>query len=255
MQKLSEVSSGSQKSHWLDIVEALSVLGAIGGSAVSLVSQQVVFASIPLSLSVALNLLNRRRLLDLVRQNNQTAIAEVVQFSREHQTNLETLSGQMTEIQQLTHTLDKGTKELQSYTQSLSQEQKQIGEVVACLNELEHSAQAIRANPQNAKSYYNRGLTHQRLGDKQAAIADYTEAIQLHPSYAKAYYNRGLAESHVGDRQGAVEDLRTAAKFFFEQGDLANYQKARDLSKRLHDLSSDTSDEAPQELALEALFA
>jgi len=45
----------------LDIVETVSVIGSIGGAIASLVFNQVALASIPLSMSVALNLLNRRR--------------------------------------------------------------------------------------------------------------------------------------------------------------------------------------------------
>jgi hypothetical protein len=82
--------------YWLDILETVSVIGYIGGSVASLVSQQVVFASLPLSLSVTLNLVNRGRLLNLVAQGNQTALAELSQRSQEHQTNIKTLSEQMT---------------------------------------------------------------------------------------------------------------------------------------------------------------
>ncbi|GAC1460946.1 MAG: tetratricopeptide repeat protein [Chamaesiphon sp.] len=243
--------SNPKKYHRLDIVEILSVVGSVGGSIASVVTQQVAFASVPLSLAVTLNLLNRRHLLNSIQQSNQTAIAQLVQDKGETQAKLETTTEQIAALQQLTTGLGKETSNLQDYTQNLRKEQTKIATMVGCLREIETYSQAIRINPHYASGYYNQGVTHQRLGDKEAAICDYSDAIRLDPMYTDAYYNRGLMRVEVGDKKGAVEDLREAAKLFFEQGNIANYQKARDLSKKLHELNS----QAPESIAVKSLFS
>jgi len=243
---------------WQDIEEILSVLGSIGGSIASVVTQQVVFASIPLSLSIALNLVNRRHILDSIHQNNQTAITQLREESREQSTETRfrfgTLTEQLAQIQQLTTDLGQGHSNLQDYTQNLHQEQKKIADIVSCLREIETCTQNIRINPNYAEAYYNRGIAYQNLGEKQGAIGDYTEAIRINPSYADAYYNRGLIYADLGDKKGGVEDLREAAKLFFEEGDIASYQKARDLSKNFHELSSQSTTDAFEEVAVGRLF-
>lgn len=331
----------TKNSDWLDIVETLSVLGAIGGSIVSVVSQQLVFASIPLSLSVTLNMVNRRRLLDSINQSHQTAvtsfvqqaetqaklgtlteqlvqvqqvttdlsqsqvnsnlaiasfvqenvatqaklgtlteqlaqlaqltndlsqgqntstlaIASFVQENAETQAELETLTNQLKQLQQLTNDLGQGTNNLQHYTQSLREEQTAIAYKVGCLREIDTCTQSIRIKPNSAQAYYNRGLAYQRLQrleDKEAAISDFTQAIRINPKYAEAYHSRGLIHAELGNKKGAVEDLREAAKLFFEEGDIANYQTARELSKKFHDLNSQPKTDAPQEVAVGCLFS
>ena len=56
---------------------------------------------------------------------------------------------------------------------------------------LEIFDKAIKLNPADAVSYYNRGNMHRTLNRRDIAIDDYTEAIRLNPSYANAYINRG----------------------------------------------------------------
>lgn len=240
---------------WLEIVEALSVLGSIGGSIVSVISQQIVFASIPLSLSVALNLVNRRRILDEISQSNQTAIAQSARENVETQAKIGTLTEQLAEVQQLTTDLGQGTSNLQNSTERLHNEQAKIAEMVSYLQEIETYTQTVRINPNYAEAYYNRGIIYQRLGDKQGAIGDFTEAIRISPSYAKSYHARGLIRAELGDKKRAVADLRKAAKHFFEEGNIANYQTARDLSKKFHELSLQPRTEASEEVAVEYLFS
>lgn len=55
------------------MVEYLSLFGSVAGSAVSLASQQVAFASIPLTLALSLNLVNRQR----SEQHTRAAITQV----------------------------------------------------------------------------------------------------------------------------------------------------------------------------------
>ena len=255
MQESLKASSSSKNSHWLNIVEIVSVVGSIGGSIASVVTQQVAFASIPLSLSVTLNLLNRRQLLESMQQNHESAIAQVAQENAETQAKIEILAEQLVEVKQLNTDLGQNFKNLQDYTQNIRKEQMKISKLVSFLREIETCEQTIRIKPSYAEAYYNKGITHQSLGDKEAAICDYTDAIRISPSYTEAYYNRGIIRAELGDKKGAVEDLREAARLFFEQGDIANYQKARDLSKKLHELSSQSKTEPPEALVVEDLFS
>ncbi len=61
------MKSESNNLSGLEIIEIGSVIGAVGGTLASLITQQFFLASIPLSVSVGLNLFNRRQLLNLNR--------------------------------------------------------------------------------------------------------------------------------------------------------------------------------------------
>jgi hypothetical protein len=58
----------TNKNDGLEIVEYVSALGAVVGTIAAVVSQQAIYAAAPLSLSIVLNLINRRRLDQLTRQ-------------------------------------------------------------------------------------------------------------------------------------------------------------------------------------------
>ncbi|URR34445.1 tetratricopeptide repeat protein [Thermosynechococcus sp. HN-54] len=235
-------------------------------SVTAAVTQQAILTAIaplPLSLAVGLNLVNRKKFNDQFQalvQQQETKIAELVASQGQQQSELGNLTlalGQvrdrLEDVQQQVVQLGQGTRNLHDYTRILDTEQKQIEQVLDCLREIEKNTQVIQTNPSHAKAYYNRGLTHQRLGDAEAAILDYTEAIRINENYAKAYHNRGVARSTLGDRKGAVEDLRTAAKLFFEEGDISSYQRARDLAKRIHEVGS--IEQEDKEVPLEILFS
>ncbi|MDS3861305.1 tetratricopeptide repeat protein [Thermosynechococcaceae cyanobacterium BACA0444] len=220
-------------------------------------------ATLPLSASLVMNLAERKKLA----QKLQAEIAQhhmtqstLIQTQTNHANQLGNLmaglaqvSDQVQGVQGQVSDLGRGTRDLHDYTRILGTEQKQIEEVVDCLRQIENYTQAIQSDPSHAKAYYNRGLTHQRLGDAEAAVLDYTEAIQVNDTYAKAYHNRGVARAAIGDRKGAVTDLRTAAKHFFEQGDITSYQRARDLAKRVHEVGDPAKDS--KEVPLELLFS
>ncbi|NJL37737.1 MAG: hypothetical protein HC899_14135 [Leptolyngbyaceae cyanobacterium SM1_4_3] len=81
-----------KKRHWLELVESLSLVGLGVGSVVSLMSQQVLFASTPLSVLVLLNLINRRRFED--QSEHSTAIA-LSKLDRRVSKHIELLNQQM----------------------------------------------------------------------------------------------------------------------------------------------------------------
>ena len=79
--------------------------------------------------------------------------------------------------------------------------------------------EAIRLKPDYAYAYNNRGIAKSDLGDYQGAIADYTEAIRLKPDYACIYNNRGIAKRNLGDYQGAIKDYDKAIQINQNWGD------------------------------------
>ena len=71
-------------------------------------------------------------------------------------------------------------------------------------------SEAICLNPDFAEAYNDRGSTKAALGDKEGAIADYDEAIRLEPDYVDAFNNRGNAKSELGDKYAAMTDYKEA---------------------------------------------
>ena len=69
---------------------------------------------------------------------------------------------------------------------------------------------AIYRNPNDAFTYYLRGLAKAGLKQYDDAITDYDRAIQLNPNYASAYYQRGLAEAQLGQYEPAITDYDKA---------------------------------------------
>ena len=326
---MSEFSApaNNQKYQWLEMAEAISVIGSVGGAVASVVISNAAVAAIPLSVSVMLNLVNRRMLLDSTKQNNLVAIAQVVQEQVTTQTDLEKLTGQLALFEQQTdkkhseaqaslrlldeqiqqsntsfnqaqdinyqalaqlrqdnavteaefqtqlETLIIQLEQLQQQTNQLVQEQNnrlmneqaKISRTVDALRDIETCTQSIRINPISAAAFFNRGLSYQRLGDRQAAIGDFADAIRINPQYAEAYQSRGLACADLGDKKAAVQDLREAARLFFEIGEIEKYQIARDLSKKFYDLDSPDATDGKdvnklatasfENVALESLFS
>ena len=187
--------------------------------------------------------------------NNQ-AIAQLKQEDSSTCVKLESLNEQLEKLQQQTDRL------VQEQSNKLMNEQAKIAKTVDALREIETCTQSIRINPISANAFFNRGLSYQRLGDKEAAIGDYTEAIRVNPNYAEAYQSRGLAYADLGDKKAAMKDLREAARLFFESGEIDKYQIARDLSKKFHDLDipeteleSNEISENFEAVALDSLFS
>jgi len=68
-----------KKRHWLEIAEYASLVGSVAGSTAAFVSQQVVYASAPLTLALSLNLINRHRFEQQTRRSSSAAITQVDQ--------------------------------------------------------------------------------------------------------------------------------------------------------------------------------
>ena len=59
---------------WLDMAEYVSLFSSVAGSFAAVVSQQIIYASAPLSLSILLNLINRHRFEQQIQQRESTDI-------------------------------------------------------------------------------------------------------------------------------------------------------------------------------------
>ncbi len=256
----------SEQKHWLDLAEIGSAAVSLGGSIAALAGQSVAYATIPLSLSVILNLWNRNRLLQEMLTSHNQGVATLQQEIHSHR---ETLQGSLNELsnktsyqlgelerlaednrEQLQTDLNLKEQNLREVLENLQQEHNQIAKIVAELQQIENLSQGISNNPNCADFYYRRGLSHQHLGDKHGAIADYNKAIELDATHASAHHQRGILSAELGNRRQAVDDLRRAAKLYFEQGDIDSYQQARDLSKEFYEIATPTTEQAYEKINL-----
>lgn len=84
---------------------------------------------------------------------------------------------------------------------------------------IENFIQAIRLDPNNAKTYSNLGLARANLGDQIGAISEFSQALHLNPELSTAYYNRGFIRSKLQDYQGALLDLNSAIRLNPQEAD------------------------------------
>lgn len=258
------------------MLDGLSAVGLVGGAIASFVTNNVAAAAVPLAIAVGLHIKNRRDLSLEVSQKQETAIAQVVQKIEQHQAALteylqkfqQETQGQQTQLRQLQEAGQKQlaqnladqvtqlnqliaglTQNTEATTQNLDHQHKALEAIVNELRQMESASHVIEVDPK-AEAYYQRGLSRQRLGDRAEAIIDYTAALNLNAEYAAAYYHRGVVHAELGNRKPAVEDLRQAAKLYFEQGDLDNYHRARDLGKEFYDLQHPFPGEEGQAAAI-----
>ncbi len=131
---------------------------------------------------------------------------------------------------------------------------QEISEIVNNLQNIENLSQEIRVKPDSAEFFYQRGVSHENLGDKVGAIEDYSQAIKLDPSFAKAYHKRGVVYLESDARQKAVDDLRKAALLYFEQGDIDIYQQAREMSRDIHKLHAENNGKLTEMIIGSQLF-
>jgi tetratricopeptide (TPR) repeat protein len=256
-------TSTPQASGQANLLDGLSVLGLLGGAVAAIaVPANPAAGVIPVAAAVGLHLLNRRQLAEQMLQRQEAATAQVVQQINQHQAALtdylqkfqqetkhqldQQQQAQATHHEALSQSLASQGEQLQSQLANLQAEAQQTAQsqaqqhqnlvgVVTELRQMVNYSHHLEAGPK-AEAYYQRGLSHQKLGDRPEALRDYSEAIRFNSELAGAYYQRGIIYAELGERKPAVEDLRQAAKLFFDQGDLENYDRARELGKEFYDL-------------------
>lgn len=250
-----------------DTIGYIGVGISLVGALVSLATNNVAMAAIPLTVGVGCNMLSRGKLSTILvdsHNENQEAIAELKQLLENNLKDLNSniednqinLSDQIKKFQdELNSKLDNSNQELKQHINSIEAEHKQLADVVGNLREVENFSQELRVKPNSAEFYYQRGLSHQNLDNKHGAIEDYSEALQLDPNMAKAYHKRGVLYLDLQERQRAVDDLRKAALLYFEQGDIESYQNARSMSRNIHNLKSNLNGSIPQSIVGGQLFS
>lgn len=85
-------------------------------------------------------------------------------------------------------------------------------------------SQALRANPDLAEAYVERGWSHLRLSRsaeapehgrlyEDRALLDYGEALRRNPGFPDAYFNRAMIRASRAQYKPAVEDLLLATRY------------------------------------------
>lgn len=86
MEDSNQLTQNGASNRALNSLEYASLAAAVAGTIASVITQQVVFAAAPLSLSVFLNLMNRNRMDRLSLENNQVSLSRMRALSQELQT-------------------------------------------------------------------------------------------------------------------------------------------------------------------------
>jgi tetratricopeptide (TPR) repeat protein len=124
------------------------------------------------------------------------------------------------------------------------QESVTQSEKIAAGDAIDKYTDAIRANPNDAEAYFNRGIAHAvrnsyNDGDDYESIEDFSEAIRLKPDFTEAYFKRGLAYSACGyhHREETRADFSEAirlkpdyAEAYFGRGDTYDDDKDKAIA-------------------------
>jgi tetratricopeptide (TPR) repeat protein len=95
---------------------------------------------------------------------------------------------------------------------------------------------------EQAQVFYRQGLEKSQENDYWLAIESLEQALQLKADYAEVYYARAIIRHQLGDNRGAIEDLQEASKFFFNQHNFPEYQKALDKIQEINSTQRSTID-------------
>lgn len=235
---MSEDKELKAQPHWLDWAEGASIVGAVGGTIACFVVNHAAVVALPLSMAAALNFANRQRLRTvLTTQVVPTVGLQTQQLQRhgqelQHQmAEIEKVRGSakatseilMIQLSELRHTTNEQLDRLRIEVPQLKEQLEALGNT---------QAELLSSTPED--SYYRRGLELIEQGNYKAAVDAFTQAIEINAEFAIAFTQRGKANAFDGKKQKAIADLRTAAKIFFEVGDLENYNMARILSEQVH---------------------
>jgi tetratricopeptide (TPR) repeat protein len=66
---------------------------------------------------------------------------------------------------------------------------------------------AIELNPDDAKSYYNRGVSRAKTENERGALQDYNKAVSVDPNDVPALYARGTCKQKLEDYAGSLADF------------------------------------------------
>ena len=84
---------------------------------------------------------------------------------------------------------------------------------------------ALQQNPGNVKAYINRGAAYAARGDYDRAIEDDNRAVELKPGHANGWYNRACHYSLKGNRDKALADLARAISLDVKYQEIARQDR------------------------------
>ena len=236
MQHLLDAQAETKQSHWLNHLETLSVIGSVGGAIASAVTNQVAFASIPLSLTATLHLANRRRLAESTGEVRQVMIAQLSQQDQEYKAQIEALnqSGQLRKDAIATLTQQDEDKQLsiEAITKQNQTQQQTLESLNEQLESLEeHGAILVKRTEELETDSEVLKEKEQRLEtalDQLHEIDQLTQIIRATPRDATLYYRRGLVRGNlcrIDDQRIAIDDYSQAialdtayADAYFQRG-------------------------------------
>ena len=105
---------------------------------------------------------------------------------------------------------------------------------------------AIRANPVDADSFFNRGRAHHYrgdVGDLERAVEDFTDVIRLAPKDPEAFYSRSMAYRDLAAQYEASGDKKKAAEYGALSAE--DQKMARGFDPRVHETYSQLPDTSP----------
>ena len=209
------VSSTSNKFHWLDIAEIAAVAGSVGGSITSIFLKQFLWATIPLSASAALALINHQRLKSLIKQE-QKAIATLIEqnegkvndfkieYAQNHQvqkTNIAELGEELGQVRNLaTVELARLQQEEKADFESTSQELEILQNSIAKLDSLSQKLE------QDIHTIDHQQQETSKLVRELKAIDIFTQNIQAEVNTIQSYFERGFAYQRLGNKHRAIDD-------------------------------------------------
>ncbi len=104
------------------------------------------------------------------------------------------------------------------------------------VNQIQESASSPSSN--SSGNAVNSGNARAASGNYQAAVDEYNSAIQGNSGLAIAFFNRGLAHYNLGQKDRAIADFSKAAELFRSQGDSQKFQKTQDILQALTQANS-----------------
>lgn len=251
----------------------LDILGYVGlgvsalGAIASMATSNVAFASAGLTVGVGCNVFSRKQqyesLVSAYNQQQETINeltqkiesnhAELNQILRDYKADLGT---SMEKLQQsMQELLDSQKEQISQEIKRLDLQYQELNNLVTDIKDVENLSQELRSHSDSADFFYQRAMGYEKLGNITGAIEDYTEAIKRDSGMAKAYHKRGVLYLDSDMKQKAVDDLRKAALLYFEQGDIDSYHQAREMSRNIHDLKSESNGKAQQMVVGSELFS
>src|SRR5208283_3865948 len=79
-----------------------------------------------------------------------------------------------------------------------------------CGPAIQSFSEAIQRDARNELVFLHRGYCYDRLGDHQAAIADFDHSLAVQPDNSRAYLARAVAHAAIGQNAQAMGDVNEA---------------------------------------------